>query len=340
MSKDSKKKKVSLPQAGDSKVARPERPAGYTRRQLLSTAAAAGAAVAGGVWLLDRNPGLPRDSSERMRDHRVDLPAGAVEMAIARGADSADNARKAIEALGGMEGFVHKGERVVVKPNVGWNRKPEQAANTDPAVVAQVVRMVIAAGASEVIVTDMPVNNPERCFARSGIRAAAEAAGAKVVLPESVGFRDVDVGGVVLRVARVLTPFVQADRIINVPVAKQHGLTRATLSMKNWYGVLGGHRVLLHQDIHRSIVDLANMIKPTLTVLDGTRILTANGPSGGSMDDVERKDTVAASADQVAIDAFGASLLGLTPADVEYIGRAEKAGLGRADYKGMKLVEV
>ena len=144
----------------------------------------------------------------------------------------------------------------------------------------------------------------------------------------------------VLKVARVLTPFVEADRIINVPVAKQHGLTRATLSMKNWYGVLGGHRVLLHQDIHRSIVDLANMIKPTLTVLDGTRILTANGPSGGSMDDVERKDTVAASADQVAIDGFGASLLGLTPADVEYIGRAEKAGLGRADYKGLKLVEV
>lgn len=338
---DKTRKRIRLPLADPERVPpKRERPPGYTRRQVLGTAAAAGAAIAGGLLLLDRNPGVAREHSERVRDHRVERPAGAVEMAIARGGDPAENARKAVEALGGMEGFVRKGERVVIKPNIGWNRKPEQASNTNPDVVAQVVRMVLAAGAAEVVVTDVPVNNAERCFSRSGIRAAAEGAGARVVLPESVGFRSVDVGGVVLRVARVLTPFLDADRIINIPVAKQHGLTRATLSMKNWYGLLGGHRVLLHQDIHRSIVDLATMIKPTLTIMDGTRILTANGPSGGSLDDVQRKDTVAASVDQVAIDAFGAGLLGLKPEDVEYIGRGEKAGLGRSDYKSLKLVEV
>jgi uncharacterized protein (DUF362 family) len=261
-------------------------------------------------------------------------------MAIARGPDPAENTRRAIEAMGGLEAFVGRGETVVVKPNVGWNRVAEQAANTNPDVVAQVVRMAIAAGAAKVWVTDVPVNNPERCFSRSGIRDAAGKAGAEVILPGSKDFRSVDVGGITLRTAQVLYPFLEADRIINLPIVKHHGLTGASLAMKNWYGVLGGHRVLLHQDIHRSIVDLAVMMKPTLTVLDATRILVANGPSGGSLDDVKRMDTVAVSPDEVAIDAFGASLLGLGPDEVDYIPMAERMGLGTADFESLRPVEV
>ena len=123
-------------------------------------------------------------------------------------------------------------------------------------------------------------------------------------------------------------------------MVKHHGMSGATASMKNWYGVLGGHRVRLHQDIHRSIVDLAAMVKPTLTVLDCTRVLMANGPTGGSLDDVKQVNVVAAGGDEVALDAFGASLLGLEPEAVGFIGEAERAHLGRSDYRSLKLVEV
>jgi uncharacterized protein (DUF362 family) len=315
----------------------------YSRREMLvrvaGTAAAAAGTVGLGLALLDRAPSAA-PAPVRIRDHRVARPSGSVAMAIARGKDPAANVRRALEAMGGMGAFVKRGERVAVKPNVGWNRLPEQAANTEPLVVAEVVRLALAAGAAEVWVTDNPVNTAERCFARSGIADAARAAGAKVVLPSERAFRLVEVAGATLRVAEVLWPLVDADRIINLPVVKQHGLSRATLSMKNWYGVLGGHRARLHQDIHRSVVDLATLVKPTLTVLDATRILLANGPSGGSLDDVKRLDTVAVSADEVALDAFGASLLGLSPDDVGSIALGEKAGLGRADWRSTKLEEL
>ena len=318
----------------------PKRP--FTHREALkvaSTAAAALGTVGLGLFLYDRVPPASKPLPP-LKDHKIARPAGAAQMAIVHGSDAADNTRRAIEALGGMGAFVRPGDRVVVKPNIGWNRLPEQAANSNPDVVAQVVRMVLAAGASKVWVTDNPVNNAERCFERSGILKATGAAGGTAVLPNSGSFREVLVEGKVLHVANVLWPVVEADRVINVPIVKHHGMSAATLSMKNWYGVLGGHRVRLHQDIHRSIVDLAAMVKPTLTVLDCTRLLMANGPTGGSLDDVKRFDAVAAGIDEVALDAFGASLLGLKPEAVGFIGEAERSGLGRSDYKSLKLVEV
>ena len=315
----------------------------YTRRELLTrvagTAAAAAGAVGLGLALVDREPSAA-PAPVRMKDHRVERPAGAVGMAIARGKDPAANVRLAIEAMGGMAAFVKRGVGVVVKPNAGWNRLPEQAANTDPEVVAEVVRLALAAGAAQVWVTDNPVNSADRCFARSGIGEAARRAGAALVMPGARDFRLVEAGGETLRLAEVLWPLLEADRVINVPVVKQHGLSRATLAMKNWYGVLGGHRARLHQDIHRSVVDLAAMVRPTLTVMDATRVLLANGPSGGSLDDVKRLDTVAVSTDEVALDAFGASLLGIAPAEVGSIALGEKAALGRADWRSLKLQEL
>lgn len=315
----------------------------FSRRNLIRvavTSSLAGAVIGGGRLLIGRNPGGRPKPLQAIKDHKVGLPAEAPGLVIARGPDAVLNVRRAIEAMGGIGAFVRPGERVVIKPNVGWNRLAEQAANTNPEVVAELVRMAIAAGASKVWVTDNPVNNPERCFERSGIRKAVGEAGGTLVLPDANQFREVEVGGKLLRVAEVLFPLVEADRVINVPIAKQHSLSGATLSMKNWYGVLGGHRVRLHQDIHRSIVDLAQMVKPTLTVLDATRVLLANGPSGGSLDDVKRLDTVAVSTDEVALDAFGAGLIGLSPEAVGFIGEGEKAGLGRADFKSRKLVEI
>lgn len=318
-------------------------PRKWTRRELLQVAASAGigaSVLGGGLMLRHRYDLPPAGPGVVLRDHRVERAPGSVQLAVARGPDAAKNVRRALEAMGGMGAFVKSGDRVVVKPNVGWNRLPEQAANTNPDVVAEVIRHVKAAGASKIWVTDSPVNAPERCFERSGIRRATGDAGATLVLPDGNAFREVSVQGTVLKTADVLWPFVEADKVINLPLAKHHGLSRATLSMKNWYGVLGGHRVRLHQDLSHSIVDLAMMVKPTLTVLDATRLLMANGPTGGSLADVKRYDAVAVAVDQVAIDAFGAELLGLTPSEVGFIVEAEKAGLGVSDWKSLKYEEI
>jgi uncharacterized protein (DUF362 family) len=305
-----------------------------------TTAAMAVGAVALGLGLRARDGRAKHAALPKLKDHRVGPIAGANELAIARGPDPATNVRRAVEAVGGMGAFVKRGERVVIKPNIGWNRLPEQAANTNPEVVAEVVRLVVAAGASRVWVTDVSVNTAEQCFARSGIEKAAGAAGATVVKPDSTAFREVDVSGKLLHVGDVLYPFVDADRVINVPLVKQHGLSGATMAMKNWYGVLGGQRVKLHQNIHLSIVDLALMMKPTLTVLDATRILLANGPTGGSLADVKQLDTIAVSTDEVALDAFGAGLLGLAPGEVGFIVEGMKAGLGTLEWRSKKLVEL
>jgi len=304
------------------------------------TSALAVGSVALGLGLRARDGHGKKKALPKLKDHRVPKVQGAVEMAIVRGPDAAANVRRAVAAVGGMERFVKKGERVVVKPNIGWNRLPEQAANTNPEVVAEVVRLVAAAGAGKVWVTDVSVNTAEQCFTRSGIEKAAKAAGAIVVRPDAPNFREVDVSGKLLKTGDVLFPFVDADRVINVPLVKQHGLSGATMAMKNWYGVLGGQRVKLHQNIHLSIVDLAAMVKPTLTILDATRILLANGPTGGSLADVKQMDTIAVGTDEVALDAFGATLLGLVPGDLGFIIEGMKAGLGTSDWRSLKTEEL
>jgi uncharacterized protein (DUF362 family) len=315
----------------------------YTRREVIArvatTTSLAAASVGLGGWLVGRTPRASA-AAVSIRDHRIARAAGDVDLVIARGPDAATNVRQALQALGGIERFVRSGERVVVKPNVGWNRLPEQAANTNPEVVAEIVRQCRAAGAAVVWVTDVSVNNPGRSFERSGIAAAARAAGAKVVLPDSGSFRLVMLNGRLLHEAEVLWPLVEADRVVNVPVAKHHGLTGVTLGLKNWIGVLGGQRARLHQHIEQVLVDLSRMMRPTLTVLDGTRVLLANGPTGGSLDDVRRADTIIAGVDDVAVDAAGASLLGRTAEELPYLAVAEQAGLGHTDYRSLKLVEV
>lgn len=304
------------------------------------TAALACGAVGLGLELRARDGRGKGKVLPKLKDHRVDKLAGAVELAIARGPDAAANVRRAVAAVGGMGRFIKSGDRVVIKPNIGWNRLPEQAANSNPDVVAEVVKLVAATGAAKIWVTDVSVNTAEQCFARSGIEKAAQAAGATVVRPDPTAFREVDVSGKLLRTGDVLFPFVEADKVINIPVVKQHGLSGATMAMKNWYGVLGGQRVKLHQNIHLSIVDLAAMVKPTLTIMDATRILLANGPTGGSLADVKQMDTIAVSTDEVALDAFGAGLLGLSPTDVGFIVEGMKAGLGTMNWRGLKTEEL
>ncbi len=236
--------------------------------------------------------------------------------------------RRAIELLGGIEQFVSRGDRVIVKPNVGWNRLPEQAANTNPELVGAVVALCMDAGAREVIVTDNTCNAPSMCFSRSGIRSAALLSGARVVIPDSRDYVDVDMNGVAIERWGVLRTVLEADRLINVPVAKQHGLAGYTGAMKNLYGIVGGNRGKLHHRLDHGIVDLAEWTRPTLNIIDGVRVLLDNGPSGGSLDDVVRRDTVIASTDPVAADALGCTLIGRSPADIPHIPLGAERGLG------------
>ena len=278
---------------------------------------------------------------EAERDHRVAAREDLPELVVAQGDSPAAIVTRAIDGMGGMSRFVARGETVVIKPNIAWDRLPEQAATTNPEIVAELVRLCRTAGARSVIVTDVSCNEAEACFDRSGIAAAAREAGAEVVLPEPRFFRDVDLKGRTLGVWPVLEPFLEADKLINVPIAKHHSLTGVTLGMKNWYGLLGGDRNRLHQRIHESLVDLTAFAKPTLTVLDGYRVLVRGGPTGGSPADVELKKTVIVSTDPVAIDAYAAKAWwNLDAPRLRFLRLAEERGLGRADFASLRTLVV
>ena len=339
---------------GDSANISPGPPAeALTRReamiQLLRVGGIAAGAAGVGFWLSERSTRpVPPHAEQARRDHRIAADARWPKLTVVQYPLTADSTAKtgepralaqtALANLGGMSRFIAKQDVVVVKPNIAWDRTPEQAANTNPAVVAEVVKQCWAAGAKRVIVTDVSCNEPQRCFLRSGIRAAARAEGAEVILPNPDLFREVDLGGVVLKSWPVYTPFLEADKVINLPIAKHHELTGATLGMKNWYGILGGQRNRLHQQIHQSLVDLANFMLPTLTIMDCYRILLRNGPTGGNLEDVALKKTVVAGTDPVALDAWVAkSYWNLDPEHLPYLGMAANRGLGTVDFETLSV---
>lgn len=301
--------------------------------------AGAGAGAAGlGLWLSQHSP-RPEAAiaTHARRGHTVASNAAVPEMAIIEGNDPAQLARAAIEELGGMKRFVSRRDVVLVKPNIGWDRTPEQAANTNPDVVAEVVRQCLQAGAKRVIVTDVSCNEARRCFQRSGIAAAAQAAGAEVILPDPSRFKEVDLQGEVLSRWQVLDAYLDVDKVINIPIAKHHALTGTTLGMKNWYGILGGSRNQLHQRIHESLVDLADFMRPTLTMVDCYRVLLRNGPTGGNLEDVLLKKMLVASTDPVAVDAYVAkSIWNLEADSLPYLGMAVKRGLGTLEFEKLR----
>jgi len=262
------------------------------------------------------------------------------DLCLARDEDHVSALNRALDATGGIGRFVRPGERVTIKPNVGWDRTPAQAANTNPVLVGEMVRLCIAAGAAEVIVTDVTCNDARRCFHRSGIREAAEKAGAGVMLASDADFVEVEMGGKLLTSWPVLKYFIDTDRLINMPIVKQHSLSSCTIGMKNLYGILGGARNQLHQSIDQSIVDLASFCRPTLTVVDATRVLLRNGPQGGSLDDVAVEHTVICATDQVAADSRAAEFLGLRAQDIGHVSLAAEAGLGRIDYRAGGYKEI
>jgi len=262
------------------------------------------------------------------------------DLAVAHGLRPAATTKAAIDALGGIKKFISRGDIVIVKPNIGWDRTPEYAATTNPEVVSTVVRLCYEAGAKQVKVFDRPVGDPRRCYKQSGIADAAAAAGGIVSYVDERKFRDVKLPGIALKSWPLYTEAMEADKIINIPIAKTHGLSTLTLGMKNWMGIMGSSRGRIHQRIEGSLADVAMFMKPALIIIDAVRILTANGPQGGSLSDVKQLNTIVAGKDQVAVDALGATLFGLKGANIGSVVAGYKAGLGIMDLSKLKIKRI
>jgi len=265
------------------------------------------------------------------------------DIARVKGSDYAALVRATVDLLGGMKQFVKKGQRVVVKPNIGWDRRPEQGATTHPVVVRTLVEMACEAGAGEVNVFDFTCNEKRRCYNSSGISDALASIGDKRVNLSYVDKRKFIptriVDGKALKEWAIYGDVLKADSYINVPIAKHHGLSRLTLGLKNQMGVVGGRRGTLHHNIGQNLADLLTVIRPTLTVIDATRVLLDNGPQGGSLDDVRHMDTLLASTDPVAADALATTLFDLEPKVIASTVAASAMGLGEMNPDNMNIME-
>jgi uncharacterized protein (DUF362 family) len=262
-------------------------------------------------------------------------------LAVVTGEEPGAMTRKAVETLGGMARFVKSGDVVVVKPNIGWDRTPEQAGNTHPEVVAALVTMAKEAGARVVKVFDNTCNDARRTYANSGIQEAVKKAGGLIFyvsdwkfypgqFPEKSAMADWP----------IFRDAVECDCFINVPVAKHHGLTGLTLSMKNLMGVCGGTRGQMHWNIDQKLAELTAYIKPNLTVIDAYRVLLRHGPTGGDLGDVRKLGVVVAGTDPVLADAYAATLLERKPEDIGYIRAAAGMKLGSMDLKQAHIRKV
>lgn len=323
-----------------------------SRRTFLKTGIAVGTGIYGLSYLGSINKRTP---IKKLKEHHLKPGLVVVHGTVSDSTDESltikEMVRRAVNALGGMDKLVSKGDRVIIKPNIAWNQRPEFAANTNPYVVAALVELCREAGASRVKVMDHTCSaNPETSYNASGIATTARQAGAEVVYVNKNRFIDFTIpDSKVLKSWPFYEEMVSAnevDVLINVPIAKQHGTSRLSMGLKNVFGMIGGDRGSLHTDIHPKIADLNKFLKIDLTVLDAFRILKNHGPTGGRLDDVdnsaERARRIIVSTDLVAADAYGATLFGMQPTDVGYIRESHEQGLGEINYrlKGFEEIQV
>lgn len=264
-------------------------------------------------------------------------------LAQATGTNYAHLVGDVVQALGGMKKFINPNEVVVVKPNMAWDRSPELGANSHPVVVRKIVELCLEAGAKKVKVLDHTCHDARRAYANSGIKAAVEEIKDSRVSVEYVDerkFVEMNVPKAKsLKKWSFYKDILEADRFINVPVAKHHSEARLTMAMKNMMGAIGGWRGRIHVGLHQNIADMNLLLRADLTVLDATRIMTQGGPSGGRPEYVQVKNLVIAGVDPVAIDAYGTSqLFGLQPADIGYITKGFELGLGEMDINKIKVL--
>ncbi len=262
----------------------------------------------------------------------VGLPAaeGEYDLAAVRGGEAPDMFDKAMEALGGMKKFVKPGQKVLVKPNIGWDVPPERAGNTNPQLVARIVESCLDAGASEVVVFDHTCDEGTRCYRNSQIEEFASEAGAKVIPGSAESFyEEVEIPqGKRLKTTKVHKELLDTDVFINVPVLKNHNSTTVTLAMKNLMGVVWDRQFYHRNDLSQCIADFVTYRKPDLNIIDGYRMLTRNGPRGVSVSDVADLKALIAGKDIVSVDAAATKMFGKEPHEINHIRIAHEMGLG------------
>lgn len=326
---------------------------GLTRREWLvrgtGAIASAGAAAAGAYLLYDPkgDAGLTDFAGAEWRLPNyfagVEFPESGPNISVASGSENNIDrmVRAAVDGLAphlGMRRFITAGDVVLVKPNIGFDRPPYLGATTHPEVVRAVIRLCHEAGALRVVIADNPIENPAACFAKSRITRIAEEEHVDLITPAPAHFKMLTVRSskpdprrneVLGRCPVFHQPLADATKVIGVAPIKDHNLSGASMSLKNWYGMLGGRRNRYHQAIHATISDLALMMSPTMVIADGTRVMMRSGPTGGRISDVRAggelgRPVVIASVDPVACDAWCCEhLLGRDPAGLSYLEMAE-----------------
>lgn len=270
-------------------------------------------------------------------------PAGeAPDLVAVRGGEAEAMFDSGISALGGMAAFVKKGDKVVIKPNIGWDVSPERAGNTNPKLVARIVEHCLQAGAKEVYVFDHTCDNWQRCYRTSGIEQAAKDAGGKVAPGGSEGYyQEVTIPrGTSLTKAKEHELVLGSNVFINVPVLKSHSSTRVTIAMKNLMGTVWDRGFWHANDLHQCIADFSTYRKPDLNVVDAYAVMKRNGPRGVSVSDVTVMKAQLLSRDPVAVDAAATKLFGLEPSAVRYIQLAAEKGAGRIDLEKLNIKRI
>lgn len=279
------------------------------------------------------------------------IPLGAApkagenaDLVAIKGKSVTDMFDTAILGLGGMGAFVKKGQKVLIKPNIGWNTPPEKAADTNPELVGHIVKRALECGASQVIVFDHTCDRDwVSCYKLSGIRDAVEKAGGTMVTGNDRSmYRKVEVKGAVsMKTPMVHPSLLEADVVINVPVLKNHGGATMTCAMKNYMGVVWDRPWMHRNDLHQCIADSILIRKPDLNVVDAMLVMTSGGPTGRSARTRSvRMNSLLLSKDIVAIDTAAARMLRVDPALVKHIGMGEKLKLGTTDLGKLKIKRI
>ena len=320
-----------------------------SRREFLLRLGVTGALIAGTglaarkLWQPNHFvPGFQKEAGMQLRSYALEASKVLPSLAIAHGTEHEKTIRAAMTALGGMERFIQHGDVVMIKPNVAFDRPPALAATTHPDALRAVAKLCFEAGARKVVVADNPINSPTGCFFKSGLTAVASEMNLDLMYPETNSFAPLSLTGEILKEWTFFnTPFKQATKVIGLAPCKDHNLCHASMTTKNWYGLLGGRRNQFHQHIHSIVSDFALMMKPTLVILDGMNVLMSNGPTGGRLSDVKPMNTIVAGTDMIAVDAYGYShLLERDIAELTYLHKANDRGLGNINWKDTLYKEV
>jgi uncharacterized protein (DUF362 family) len=248
-----------------------------------------------------------------------------------------------IQELGGMSTFIHKGQKVLIKPNIGWDVIPELAGNTNPILVKRIIEHCFKAGAKEVYIFDHTCDNWVNCYKNSGIEKAAKGAGAKVVSGNSENYyQQIEIpGGVKLKSAKVHELLLETDVFINVPILKDHDSTRMTCCLKNMMGVVWDRGYWHGNNLNQCIADYALFEKkPALNVIDCYNVMVKHGPRGVSKEDVVQMKSQIITTDWVAGDAAAAKMLGVETERIEYIPIAHKMGLGNMKLETLNIKRI